>query len=62
MRALGAVVREPLGERERTALLAHPYDKDPELSWTAGSAPVLVYEGDIPAEVSALAEARRSHE
>jgi hypothetical protein len=58
--ALGALVRELQAEQERAALQAHPYDADPELSWTVPTAPDLPYEGDIPAEVIALAEARRS--
>lgn len=45
-------------QQERATLQSHAYDADPELSWTVPTAPDLPYEGDIPAEVIALAEAR----
>lgn len=45
-------------DHERAVLTASPYGDDPELAWTAPVTP-LRYDGEIPAEVLALAKARR---
>lgn len=58
-RALAALIQELDGERELTALTAHPYDTDPDLVWEVPAGPDLPYDGDIPEEVMELARRRR---
>lgn len=58
-RALVALLDELESEQERQALQAMPYEEDPDLSWTAPSAPTLAYDGDVPVHVRRLAAARR---
>jgi hypothetical protein len=48
-----------LRRKEVEALTALLYEQDPDLSWEAPVGPDLPYDGDIPAEVRALAERRR---
>lgn len=57
--ALVLLIRERLATQEREALRAQPYDTDPDLAWQAPAGPDLPYDGEIPAEVLALARARR---
>lgn len=57
--ALGALLEHLVAERDGDALRAQPYDDDPDLAWSAPPAPALPYDGDVPAEVMALAKARR---
>lgn len=57
--ALGALLRRASAERERAALAAQPYHDDPDLTWSAPTAPDLPYAGEVPPEVLALAAARR---
>jgi hypothetical protein len=59
-RALAALLREVIGQQERAALDAHPYEDDPELSWEAPAGPDLAYDGEVPAEVLRLAAERRA--
>lgn len=58
-RALAALLEETHRERERAALLRHPYEDDPDLDWNVTDGPPLPYDGPVPAEVLALAEERR---
>jgi hypothetical protein len=58
-RALDALSGQLEAERELEALLAHPYEDDPELAWQAPPGPDLPYEGAIPPEVIRLAEQSR---
>ena len=58
-RALDALAAAVMTRQEIDALEAQPYDDDPELGWSAPPAPDLPYDGEVPAEVMALAEARR---
>lgn len=57
--ALDALATAVLTRQEIDALAAQPYDDDPDLAWLAPPAPDLPYDGEIPAEVLALAKARR---
>lgn len=59
-RALEALLEETARERERAALLRHPYEDDPDLDWEVASGPPLPYAGPVPAEVLALADERRA--
>lgn len=52
-------MRDLMGTQERAALVARPYEDDPDLAWQAPGSPGLPYEGEVPAEVLALAAARR---
>lgn len=58
-RALQALIDELEGEREVAAILAQPYDDDPEVAWTVSEGPTLPYDGKVPAEVLAKARERR---
>ncbi|HEY8524986.1 MAG TPA: hypothetical protein VIL48_08495 [Acidimicrobiales bacterium] len=58
-RALSALVDQILTDKEIEAITAMPYEDDPDLSWEAPPGPDLPYDGDIPADVRALAEQRR---
>jgi hypothetical protein len=58
-RALDALLHQLETERERAALTESPYEADPALAWRAPAGPDLPYDGDIPAEVQALATQRR---
>lgn len=58
-RALAALIDQLEAEHEAAALIAHPYDEDPNLSWETDPGPVLPYEGKVPAAVLRLAEKRR---
>ena len=58
--ALAALLQQLVTDHERAALSAQPYDEDPDLTWTAPPATALPYEGDVPAEVEALARTRRT--
>ncbi len=58
-RALAALVEQLEGRRELEALAAHPYEDDPDLSWSAPPGPDLPYDGPVPAEVRKLARQRR---
>jgi hypothetical protein len=59
--ALVALVTQSEAERERAILASAPYDADPDLTWESASGPDLPYDGEIPADVLALA-AQRRHE
>ncbi len=59
-RALAALIDELEAQRELAALEAHPYERDPDLAWSAPLGPDLAYDGDIPPDVVELAAARRS--
>lgn len=59
-RALELLLRHLDAERERRALIEHPYDDDPDVSWEAPPGPDLPYDGDIPDEVRRLASERRA--
>lgn len=58
-RALALLLIEIETEREIAALEAKPYEDDPDLAWIPEPGPALPYDGEIPAEVIDLAEARR---
>lgn len=58
--ALGALLRELEGSRERDALEDQPYEEDPEVAWEAPSGPDLPYDGAIPDSVTKLAAERRA--
>jgi len=61
-RALALFIETVENERERRALLAQPYEADPELQMPAVSPEGfdgLPYDGEIPEHVLRLAEARR---
>lgn len=58
-RALAALIEQVEADQERAALERHPYDEDPELGWDAPALPSLAYQGEVPADVRALAERRR---
>lgn len=58
-RALDALAADVLTRREVDALADQPYDDDPELAWVAPPGPDLPYDAEVPAEVLALAKARR---
>ena len=62
-RALALFIREVEGERERAALLAQPYDDDPEVALPDplldGFLP-LPYDGDVPPAVREAARRRRA--
>lgn len=57
-RALTALIEQTEAEREAAALEALPYEDDPELAWEAPVGPDLPYDGAVPDDVIALAEAR----
>lgn len=57
--ALDALRREIEAEREAAALDTQPYEADPDLSWDVPPGPHLPYDGDVPADVVAIAERRR---
>jgi hypothetical protein len=57
-RALRELLDRVEAEAERVALLAAPYDEDPDLAWSAPISP-LAYDADVPPEVIALAQSRR---
>lgn len=59
-RAIRALLDQDEARRERAALLAAPYEDDDDLSWTAAPGEPLPYDGDVPAEVLALARERRA--
>lgn len=59
-RALKLLLDQVRSEREIAAIRALPYEEDPDLSWEAPPGPDLPYDGDIPADVRALAEQRRN--
>lgn len=58
-RALAALIAQVEAEREAEALEHWPYERDPELAWQAPPGPDLPYDGEVPADVVTLAEARR---
>lgn len=58
--ALAALIDREEGRREIEALEAHPYETDPDLSWSAPTAPDLDYAGEVPDEVVELARRRRA--
>lgn len=58
-RALQALLRELVDQREQAALDAAPYEDDPDLAWQAPPGPNLPYDGDVPDEVLKLAAERR---
>lgn len=57
--ALAALVEKVETERELEALAAHPYEGDPDVSWSAPPGPDLPYDGPVPADVRKLAARRR---
>lgn len=57
--ALAALIAQVEAEREAEALERRPYESDPDLAWQAPLGPDLPYDGEVPAEVIALAEASR---
>ncbi len=57
-RALVALLEDLEAERELAALDRHPYDDDPDLRWEAPPGPALPYDGEVPADVIALARRR----
>lgn len=57
--ALAALVEQLGAQREIAALEQYPYDADPDLTWQPPNGPDLGYDGDVPADVVALAQARR---
>jgi hypothetical protein len=57
--ALAALLEVLESERERRALEAMPYDRDPALAWEAPEIPSLPYDGDVPDDVRDLSQARR---
>lgn len=57
--ALAALLRQLEAEHERRVLTGAPYDADPDLTWESPSGPDLPYDGEVPAEVLALAARRR---
>ena len=59
-RAMAALARELLGEHERAAIAAAPYEADPDLAWQAPPGPDLPYDGEVPEEVRRLAVERRA--
>lgn len=58
-RALAALVEQLGAQAEIAALERQPYEADPDLSWQPPHGPDLVYGGEVPDDVVALAEARR---
>jgi hypothetical protein len=60
-RALAALIDEIETEREIAALEKYPYDADPTLDVPPLEFPDdLPYDGEVPADVLALAESRRA--
>ena len=58
-RALAALLDQFEAARELAALDRQPYDEDADLTWRTAPPPPLPYDGDVPDDVLALAEARR---
>lgn len=58
-RALALLLEALRAEEEIKALQAMPYEQDPDLTWEAPTGPDLPYDGEVPADVMALAEERR---
>ena len=58
-RALSALIDDLEADQEAAALSAHPYEDDPDLSWSAPPGPNLPYDDEVPKEVIALARRRR---
>ena len=61
-RALSALIEQEETRRELEALEQHPYEADPDLSWTVPPGPDLDYDGEVPADVIELADRRREGE
>ena len=60
-RALRALIDEIEAHAEVDALRRHPYDRDPELALPAAPLPAeLPYDGEVPAQILALARKRRA--
>jgi hypothetical protein len=57
-RAMRQLLDHVEGIAECAALAAAPYEHDPDLAWSVPISP-LAYDGDVPPDVLALAEARR---
>jgi len=57
-RAMRRLLDEVEGAAERAALAAAPYEHDADLAWGVPVSP-LEYDGDVPPDVLALAQARR---
>lgn len=57
--ALAALVEHLEAQREIAALERSPYETDPDLAWQPAHGPDLRYDGDVPDDVVALAQARR---
>lgn len=59
-RALVVLQNELVAGKEIEALVALPYEDDPDLAWHAPGGPDLPYDGEVPAAVTALARRRRA--
>ena len=59
-RALAVLLDELVADSEVAAMEALPYEDDADLTWHAPSGPDLPYDGEVPAEVDALARRRRA--
>ena len=57
--ALAALWRELVGQRERDAIAAAPYEDDPDLAWDSPPGPDLPYDGEVPEDIVRLAAERR---
>ena len=57
--ALLALIESLEAQRERTALAAHPYAEDPDLTWEVPTGPPVPYDASVPEDVLRLAERRR---
>lgn len=61
-RALSALIEQEETRRELEALEQHPYEVDPDLSWSVPPGPDLAYDGEVPADLIELAARRREGE
>ncbi len=59
-RALDALIEREEARRELEALERLPYEDDPDLAWSVPLGPDLDYDGEVPADVLALAQRRRA--
>ena len=57
--ALVALIAAERADAERAALALHPYETDPELTWSGDDGALLPFDGPVPAAVQRLAAARR---
>lgn len=58
--ALALLLRQSHAQHEREALLHQPYEEDGDLAWAIPAGKPLPYDGVIPDDVLALAQARRA--